>query len=385
VFGKSFTIAHIGGIAIEIHPSWLLIVALVSWSLAVGVFPAQYEGWSTATYWIIGVVAAVLLFVTVLIHELAHAVVAIRRGLPVPRITLFIFGGVSHLSRQPRTAGEEFFIAAAGPATSFVIAIVAGIIAILISPLNEQATAIAFYLAIVNLLLAVFNTLPGFPLDGGRVLRSIAWRKTGSFRTATRIAAGVGTTFGFGLMVVGFGFLLFGYILNGIWFAFIGWFLSSAARGEADSLRLETALGPLSARDIMSEHFVTVPPGLSVQLIVDEFMVGEGHRAVVVARDDAVYGIVSISDIRKLPRDRWPDTPAQTIMTPREDVLTVQSDTPAMEVLELIAQRGLNQLPVLEEGRMVGLVTRREIIERIQLAEQLQDDRKAPTFPDVRS
>jgi Zn-dependent protease/predicted transcriptional regulator len=379
VFGRSFTIARIGGIAIEIHPSWLLIFALITWSLAVGVFPMQFEDWATATYWIIGAIAALLLFVTVLIHEMAHAVVAIRRGLPVPRITLFIFGGVSHLSRQPRTAGEEFAIAAAGPAASLVIAIVAAALSLVVVNLNEQATAIVVYIALVNFLLAIFNTLPGFPLDGGRVLRSIAWRKTGNFMKATRIASGVGTGFGFGLIIIGFGFILFGYLINGIWFAFIGWFLSTAARGEAESLRLESVLGPLQARDVMSQNYVVVPPGLSLQLIVDEFMVAEGHRAVIVARDETVYGIVSISDIRKVPRDRWADTPAQAVMTPREEVATVNADTPAMEALELIAQRGLNQVPVLEEGRMVGLITRRELIERIQVAEQLEDRREAPT------
>ncbi len=379
MFGRSFTIARIGGIAIEIHPSWLLIFALITWSLAVGVFPMQFEDWATATYWIIGAIAALLLFVTVLIHEMAHAVVAIRRGLPVPRITLFIFGGVSHLSRQPRTAGEEFAIAAAGPAASLVIAIVAAALSLVVVNLNEQATAIVVYIALVNFLLAIFNTLPGFPLDGGRVLRSIAWRKTGNFMKATRIASGVGTGFGFGLIIIGFGFILFGYLINGIWFAFIGWFLSTAARGEAESLRLESVLGPLQARDVMSQNYVVVPPGLSLQLIVDEFMVAEGHRAVIVARDETVYGIVSISDIRKVPRDRWADTPAQAVMTPREEVATVNADTPAMEALELIAQRGLNQVPVLEEGRMVGLITRRELIERIQVAEQLEDRREVPT------
>ncbi len=384
MFGRSFTIANLRGIAIEIHPSWLLIVALLSWSLAVGVFPALYEGWATVTYWAIGITAAILLFVTVLIHELAHAVVAIRRGLPVPRITLFIFGGMSHMSRQPRTAGEEFFIAAAGPATSFVICLLAAGVAFLASYFNEQVTAIASYLALVNFLLAVFNTLPGFPLDGGRVLRSIAWRKTGSFRSATRIASGVGTAFGIGLMVMGLGFMLFGYILNGIWFAFIGWFLSTAARGEAESLRLETALGPYSARDIMSENYTTVPPGLSLQLIVDQFMVGEGQRVVVVARDDAVLGILSISDIRKIPRDQWTDTPAQSAMTPRDEVITTTAEAPALEVLELLGQRGINQVPVLDDGRMIGIVTRREIIERIQLAEQLGEDRRPPS-PTFRS
>lgn len=375
MFGNSFTVARIGGIAIEINPSWLLIVGVLAWSLSDGVFPDMYEGWSTATYWIVGTLSAVLLFVTVLVHEMAHAVVAIKRGIPVPKITLFIFGGVSHMSKQPRSAGEEFYIAAAGPATSLAIAALTGAIALLLRDTNEQVVAIASYLALVNFVLAIFNILPGFPLDGGRVLRSIAWKKSGSFRTATRVASSVGVAFGVILMIAGVGLILLGYIINGIWFAFIGWFLSGAARGEADNLKLETILGPLKARDIMSGDFATVPPHLSLQLIVDEFMVGQGHRAVIVARDDAVFGIVSISDIRRHPRSDWDSTPAQTVMTPRERVVTVPVDCPALEVLELIAQKGLNQVPVLEEGRMIGLVTRRELIERIKVAEQLEDER----------
>jgi Zn-dependent protease/predicted transcriptional regulator len=374
VFGSSFTVARIGGIAIEINPSWLLIVAVLAWSLSDGVFPNMYEGWSTATYWIVGTLSSVLLFVTVLVHEMAHAVVAIKRGIPVPKITLFIFGGVSHMSKQPRSAGEEFYIAAAGPATSLGIAALMGGLALVLRDVNEQVTAIVAYLALVNLVLAIFNILPGFPLDGGRVLRSIAWKKTDSFRTATRVASSVGVAFGVILMVSGVGLMLLGYVINGIWFAFIGWFLSGAARGEADNLKLETILGPLKARDIMSPEFASVPPHLSLQLIVDEFMVGQGHRAVIVAREDTVFGIVSISDIRKHPRNEWDSTPAQTVMTPRERVVTVHVDTPALEVLELIAQKQLNQVPVLEEGRMIGLVTRRELLERIKVAEQLASE-----------
>lgn len=376
MFGSSFTVARIGGIAIEINPSWLLIVGVLAWSLSDGVFPDMYEGWSTATYWIVGSLSALLLFVTVLVHEMAHAVVAIKRGIPVPKITLFIFGGVSHMSKQPRSAGEEFYIAAAGPATSLGIAVVMGGLALLLRDTNEQVTAITGYLALVNFVLAIFNILPGFPLDGGRVLRSIAWKKSGSFRTATRVASNVGVAFGVILMVSGVGLILLGYVINGIWFAFIGWFLSGAARGEADNLKLETILGPLKARDVMSPEFASVPPHLSLQLIVDEYMVGQGHRAVIVARDDAVFGIVSISDIRRHPRNEWDSTPAQTVMTPRERVLTVGVDEPALEVLELIAQKQLNQVPVLEDGQMIGLITRRELIERIKVAEQLEDERK---------
>ncbi|MCC7365609.1 MAG: site-2 protease family protein [Dehalococcoidia bacterium] len=374
MFGRSFRIARIRGIDIEIHPSWLAILALVAYTLSDGVFPDQYEGWSEATYWIGGTGAAVLLFVTVLVHELAHAIVAQRRGLPVPKITLFIFGGVSHLSRQPKSAGEEFAIAAAGPATSLVIAVVTAALWALFRDANEQAEAVAGYLATVNFLLAIFNILPGFPLDGGRVLRSIAWRRTKSFRRATRIAGSVGESMGYLMLIGGVLLLLSGFALNGLWLMFIGWFLLGAARAESQNMQLESILANLRARNVMREDFPSVAPGISIQEVVDRLMVGEGERAVVVANDGGVLGIITVNDVRKVPRDEWPNVPAQRVMTPRERVVTVPVDQPALEILHLLGERRLNQVPVLEEGRMVGLVTRRELLERVQLAESLAPD-----------
>ena len=329
MFGRSFRVATVGGIAIEIHPSWLLILGLVSWSLSDAVFPDLYEHWSTMAYWIVGTASAVLLFVAVLLHELAHAFVAIRRGIPVPKITLFIFGGVSQMARQPRTPGEEFAIAAAGPATSVLIALVTGALAFALQS-SQKAEGIFSYLAIVNFLLAVFNILPGFPLDGGRVLRSIAWNRTHSFRQATRIAGGVGEMFGYALMIGGMVLLLAGLALNGLWLMFIGWFLLGAARSESQNLQLDAILGRLKARDVMRETFPTVSPAVPLQEVVDHHMLTEGERAVVVERDGAVLGILSVADIRRVPRDRWPDTPVQGAMTPRERVVSVAADAPAI-------------------------------------------------------
>jgi Zn-dependent protease/CBS domain-containing protein len=374
---RSFQVARIRGIVIEIHPSWLLILGLVTWTLADGFFPDQYPHWNTATYWVVGATAALLLFVTVLVHELAHAFVAISRGLPVPKITLFIFGGVSHMSRQPRTAGEEFAIAAAGPATSLVIAILSVAAAVGLHSIDEHAEAIAYYLAVVNLLLAVFNLLPGFPLDGGRVLRSIAWRRTKSFRKATQIAGGVGETFGYALMIAGVVLLLGVSAIDGLWFLFVGWFLLSAAKGESQNLQLEGILARLKARDVMREDFVTVTPGHSVQDVVDDYMIGQGERAVVVANERGVLGLITVSDVSRVPRDTWPQAPVQGVMTPREKVITVTADTVARDVLVLIGEHQLNQIPVLEEGRMIGMVTRRELLDRIQLAEKLAPDTSA--------
>lgn len=383
MFGGSFRVARIFGIDIEIHFSWLVILGILAWALAEGFFPTQYEGWATSTYWVVGVIAAVLLFLTVLIHELAHAVVAIRKGLDVPRITLFIFGGVSHLGRQPRTAGEEFFISAAGPVTSILVAVVTGAFAYFFSTRNEQAEAVFTYLAFVNVLLAIFNTLPGFPLDGGRVLRSIVWKKTGSFRRATRVAGSVGQAFGYGIIVLGMLLLFTGNAFNGIWFALIGWFLLTAARGESESLQLDAMLAGLTARDVMREEWVNVSPAASIQDVVDDYMLSGAERVVIVAREGAVLGLVTVSDIRKVPRDEWRNTPAQRVMTSREQVVTVSPVARAVEVLRLLAEKSLNQVPVIEEGRMIGLVTRRELVDRVRLTEQLAPDRPEPPEPDL--
>ncbi len=373
VFG-SFRVARLFGIDIEINISWLAILALLAWTLSEGVFPDQYDDWSRAAYWIVGTAAALLLFVTVLIHELAHALVARRRGLPVPRITLFIFGGVSHMSRQPQTPGEEFAIAAAGPGTSLVIAVVTLALGFAFRDVNEKATAMCFYLGTVNVALAVFNILPGFPLDGGRVLRSIAWKRTNSFRRATQIASGVGEMFAYGLLMVGVLLLLFGLVINGIWLLFIGWFLLNAARAEAQNLQLESILGKLRARDLMHVDFETVSPGKSLQQVVDEHMLARGERAVVVANDGSVRGILTVSDIQRIPRAEWASTPVQQMMTPREKVMTVSADAKAMDVLRLVSEHRFHQVPVLEEGRMIGMVTRRELLDRLQLAETLAPD-----------
>ncbi len=366
----TFQVARIAGISIRVHLSWLLILALVSWTLSSGVFPSRYENWSEAAYWIVGVVAAVLLFVTVLIHELAHAVVARRKGIEVPSITLFIFGGVSNLGRQPKTAGEEAAIAIAGPLASFAIAGVALGVA-LIGGASEKVEGIFTYLATVNLILGVFNLLPGFPLDGGRVLRAIAWKRSGSFRRATRTAAEVGKVFAYALMLLGVGFLVSGFVINGIWFMVIGWFLLGASQSEAAGVQLESVLGKLQAAEVMTTAFATAQPGDSILSVVDHQMVGQGERAVMIVLGGRVMGLVTVSDVKRVPREEWGNTPVQAIMTPRDKVSTVTPATSALEVLSLLGERRLNQIPVIADGQMVGMVTRRELIDRIQIAEVL--------------
>lgn len=372
MFGKAFQVAKIRGIGILIHPSWLLIIAFLTYVLSTGLFPDQYKGWSTAAYWTVGTLSALLLFVTVLIHELSHAFVAKRRGLEVPHITLFIFGGVSELSQQPRSAGEEFQIAAAGPAMSLLIAGICAILWVILP--GEQVKATFLYLSGVNALLGVFNIIPGFPLDGGRVFRSIAWKRTRSFRRATRIASGAGEMVAWLIIVVGVFLLLGGFIFNGLWLLFIGWFLLSAARSEMQNLQFERVLSNLHARDLMDPGFTSVTPATSLQHVVDDYMILHGERAVMVANGGAVAGILTVSDLRRVPREEWDNTPAQRLMTPRDKVITVAADSSALDVLTIVSQKRLNQVPVLEDGRMIGLITRRELLDRVQLAESLAPD-----------
>lgn len=370
-FWRNFRIARISGIDIEANPSWLIIFGLVAFTLSASIFPNRYPGWSEATYWAVGTAAALLLFVTVLVHELAHAFVARTRGISVPRITLFIFGGVSHMQSQPKTARAEFQIAAAGPATSFIIAIVMGAAALALNGLNEQTTATLAYLATVNVLLGAFNMVPGFPLDGGRVLRSIIWARTHNFRRATTVASNGGQLVGFGIMALGVVFFLAGGIISGIWFFIIGWFLRGAAQAEGQGSRLDELLGKLRARDLMQADVETVEPDEVLRHVVDEHLLARGARAVMVSRNGGPLGILTVTDLRHVPRSEWDRTLASQAMTPRERLKVVQAGNSARDVLRLIQEEGLNQVPVLDDSRVVGMVSRRELIERLQLQESL--------------
>ncbi|HEV2457374.1 MAG TPA: site-2 protease family protein, partial [Ktedonobacterales bacterium] len=236
----SFRIARIAGIDIDANVSWLVIVVLLTFSLAVSWFPVTVRGQSTLTYWVLGFIAALLLFVSVLLHELAHSLVARARGLPVKSITLFIFGGVSNLEREPQSPGVEFQMAIVGPLTSIVIGVVAFVAGRLIGSNAILVAAVLGYLGFTNLLLGIFNLIPGFPLDGGRVLRSILWKVTGSLRRATRAAALVGQVIGYLLIFLGIFLFFGGDFVNGLWFGFIGWFLLQAAQAANSQVMLES-------------------------------------------------------------------------------------------------------------------------------------------------
>ncbi len=367
---SSFRLGRIAGIEIGIHYSWLLALVLITWSLARGFFPQSYPGWDMATYWVTGILAALFLFLSVLVHELAHSLVAIARGLSVQGITLFIFGGVSNIKGEPERPSVEFVMAIVGPLASLVLA---GIFWGLRQAVGQQVSplaAILWYLALVNALLAGFNLIPGFPLDGGRVLRSIIWGATGSLSKATNIAATVGRVFGWALIAFGVFQLITGNFLGGIWIAFIGWFLSSAANASRREVRARERLSGVRVKDVMNPIPECISPQISVGDVVRDIFLQRGRRAVPVCQDDELIGIVTLTDIKELPQSKWEYTSVGEIMT-RSPLHTVDTDDGLNSALKLLAEYSINQVPVLSEGRLVGLLSRADVIRYLQLSQEL--------------
>lgn len=368
---SSFTFARIRGIEIGVHFTWLVVFALVTISLALGFFPQSFPALSPMTHWVLGVLASLLLFASVLVHELAHSFVAQSLGIQVRSITLFIFGGVSSIEGEPKRAREELLISAAGPISSIILGMVFGALLFVVPPANQALQALLIYLASVNVLLALFNLIPGFPLDGGRVLRGIAWGATGDFVRATNIATTVGQGVAY-LFIFGGLFLAFnGAFLSGIWIAFIGWFLSNAAEAARQQTRVQHSFADVRVLDLMNREPVTIPPDLTLRDMVDEYVLARNIRAIpVVDGGGEMLGLVTISDLRKVPRERWDVATVGEVMTPTASMVAVTPETNAGEALKAMGQKDVNQVPVVTGNRLVGLLSRGNIIRFLQVREE---------------
>jgi Zn-dependent protease/CBS domain-containing protein len=364
---------RIFGFDILIHWSWLLIFALLTWSLATGYLPDVYPGWTRGRYWITGAVTTVLFFASVLAHELSHSLVARRRGLPVENITLFVFGGVSALGGEPRSAREEFWIAIVGPLTSFAAAVVFGVIWALTRDVEPpQIHAVAGYLAFINVAVGIFNLLPGFPLDGGRVLRSAVWGARGNMLEATRIASIAGRVIAGLMIALGILTAFTGGGFGGFWFILIGWFLWSAAENSYQQLLLSRTLHGLTAGALVQPGVPRVPPDTTLRRLANDYILAQQRRAFFVAPDGGEpLGLVTLSDLQKAPESQWDTLTVFRAMTPRERLITVTPQTDAQSALELMARHDLNQLPVVAGGSVVGLLTRGALMRAIQLRQQL--------------
>ncbi|MDA0771043.1 MAG: hypothetical protein BZY79_00190 [SAR202 cluster bacterium Casp-Chloro-G4] len=383
---STFRLVKIAGIEIGIHFSWFFILALITWSLARSFFPVANPAWSEATRWGLGLISALLLFLSVLIHELAHSIVAKSKGYPVEGITLFLLGGVSNLQAEARRAKDEFVISAVGPATSLVLAVLFLLIlgaiggdALDSTPLVLEVRelsplqAILGYLWVINLLLAFFNMVPAFPLDGGRVLRSVIWAFSGNFAKATKISARIGQAAGLALIAAGVSLVIWLHEVSWLWIALIGWFLQSAAGSTLREMEVEAVMKGVHVRDVMRPSLASVDPGMSVFDVVYDHLMQDGVRAMPVCEGDRLAGIVSLTDVKKVERDNWPTTPVRDIMTPIP-VLSVEPQEDLSDALGLLAENSIHQSPVLYEGRLIGMVTRADIIEYLHRRKELGID-----------
>lgn len=378
------TLGKLFGVRIALDWSLFVALWLIALSLALGLFPAWHPDWSPALRWGVAVVAAVMLFVSVLIHELSHALVARRYGLEVRSINLFVFGGVANIEREPETPRAELLMAIVGPLTSIGLGLLFLLLGGWLARLGDNperlmrdlgpTATMLFWLGPLNLFLGLFNLLPGFPLDGGRVLRAIVWRVTGDLQTATRWASRSGQAIGLVLVFAGLSMIfgarlpIFGTgMVSGLWIALIGWFLASAAAMSYRQLVVMHLLEGVPVRRLMRQDFVVIPPSLSIARMVDEHLMRTDQRAFPVLDDDRLAGIVCLDDVRTVDRDVWSEVAVGEIMTPLAALETVRPDEELTQALRAFSRRDVEQLPVVQDDRLVGVLRRRDILKWLEL------------------
>lgn len=368
-------LGRIFGVEIGLHYSWFIIALLITLSIA-DQFRLNNPDWSDSLRWGLALVTAVLFFVSIVAHELSHAVVAKARGLPVRAITLFALGGVAQIEKEAADAKTEFWMGIVGPITSFVIGLLClGItLALGWTPPNfpqQPLPAILMWLGVINIGLAIFNMIPGFPLDGGRVLRGLLWWITGNARRATTIAARVGQVIAFLMIIYGVMQFFGGAGINGLWLAFIGWFLLSASRESYAQMMVTEGLRGLRVADVMTSEYTAIDAYLNLQTFAEEYLMRSGRRFFVVMINNRPAGIITPHEINEVPRARWPYTTLADVMRPLDQTRTVGPDTPVTEALEVMASQDLNQLPVVSGGALAGLISRSHILQLIQTRSEL--------------
>jgi Zn-dependent protease len=364
-------LGRIFGIPVGLHASWFLIFGLVTWSLALGYFPAEYPALSPAAYWLLGALTSILFFGSVLLHELGHSLVALRNGIAVRGITLFIFGGVAQIGQEPDTPGAEFRIAIAGPLTSLGLALLFGALWLLDRPIPYLA-APTMWLARINLILAAFNLIPGFPLDGGRVLRAIVWQITGSFQRANQVASISGQVVAAGFIGVGVFIVLGGNLFNGLWLIFIGWFLQNAAAATYAQAGLKEQLRGITVGQLMTRDHPRVSTGASLQEVIEDQILASGQRCFLVVDDGHLVGVLSLRDVAAVPKAERGSTTVAQAMVPWERLSRVSPDTELMDALQEMDDRQVAQLPVVVGDRVLGMISREHLLHYVRIRSELK-------------
>lgn len=373
--GGSLRLVRVLGIDIRIHYSWFLIFGLISYYIYTDFRGAET---SVTVSLLMGLTASAVLFICIVAHELAHSVVAMRSGIPVRSITLFILGGVASISREAERPGTEALMAIAGPASSLAIGLVCGGIWLAVGGYDHEATAyhdLLAWIASLNIMLGVFNLLPGFPMDGGRVLRAAIWRVTGDYRRSSRIASITGQALGWLIAGAGAGVVLAYFfigsgpldVVDGMWFILLGWYLSSIAASSYRQVVMREAMRGITAASAMVADFMTVPPGMSLRQIVHDYIETDRYRSFVVAVEGRFQGVVNVEDIRRVPGGRWDVTTAGSIMTPAGKVVTASLENDGLDLAARMDEFRLDGIPVVREGMVVGIVTRNSLARAVQV------------------
>ncbi|HEX9615917.1 MAG TPA: site-2 protease family protein [Anaerolineales bacterium] len=369
---NAIRIGKVFGIEVGLDYSWFIIFVLITWSLA-GHYLMVYQDWSPGFRLGLALVTALLFFISVLAHEFGHSLVAIATGTPVRSITLFIFGGIAQITREPKRPLHEFLIAIAGPLVSFGLAAAFGGL-LLVGQLSglRGLEALGSWLGRINLILALFNLIPGFPLDGGRVFRSIVWGLTGNLNRATRLAGAIGQGVAWLFILVGIWQIFSGNWANGLWIAFIGWFLNSAALGSVQQVALRDLLKGQAVRKVMMTDCPRVSPTQNLQQLVYDTILPSGRRCFPVVEDGHVLGLVTLHRIKEVPREAWPQTSVSQVMIPEAQLLKASPDEELYEVMERMSEEDVNQLPVVDQnGQWIGLVARDNILNFIRTRAEL--------------
>ena len=367
---------RIFGIQIGLHYSWLLIALLVVLSLA-GQFAATNPQWGTNVIWGVSILTALLFFATIVIHELSHAAIAKTRGLPVRSITLFALGGVAQIEKEASDARTEFWMGIAGPITSALIGLIclgmaAGIGWTPTRTHQSPWAAMLGWLGVINLALAVFNMVPGFPLDGGRVLRAIIWWISGDASLATRIATGVGQFIAFAFIIVGLFRFFNGAGFGGLWLTFIGWFLLDAARSSYTQFETIERLRGVSVGDVMASEWPVIDGSTSLQTFVDDHLLRSGKRCFVVEENGGVVGMITPHEVKDVNRQQWPQLPVRDVMLPLTKLHSVKPATSLTDALETMGREDVNQLPVMSNNHLAGIISRGHILRLLQTRAEIQ-------------
>ena len=378
----SLNIGEIFGVKIKIHYTWLIIFFLISWSLAIGYVPLQFPGLSEVTYWIIGIISAISLFVSVLVHELAHSYVALKQGIAVPSITLFFFGGVSQIAEEPKSPNQEAKIAAVGPLSSFAISALFVLLWFVAVTLDLGPFIIApfSYIALINALLGGFNFLPAFPLDGGRVLRAVLWKWKNNLLAATKASIKISEAIAYIMIGTGF-FMTFVYSLfTGLWIVFIGWFLKSGSEASLKQTIISQALSDVKVKEIMNSKVVSISPTLTIADAVEQYFSKYTHRGFPVTKDGMIQGIITFEDLKNFMEDESQSTLVGDVMTPKDKMILVSPDEPAVEAILKFSKNDIGRLPVLSGDRLVGIITRSDLMKAIRTRIQGEKILSSETF-----